>query len=128
MFVDAAPYVHVYSLKEWLAGGEEMTTQEYRRPKTIGISISDSPDMKMLGLGNGHLRDAMTEVATYLMSSGEDLAYGGDLRENGFTWTLFELASRYTKQASAFTSPSREDRGLIDDSRRDRDKRYLHLP
>jgi hypothetical protein len=96
-----------------------MTTQEYRRPKTIGISISDSPDMKMLGLGNGHLRDAMTEVATYLMSSGEDLAYGGDLRENGFTWTLFELASRYTKQASAFTSPSREDRGLIDDFRRD---------
>ena len=95
-----------------------MTTQENRRHKTIGISISDSPDMKMLGLGNGHLRDAMTEVATYLLASGDDLAYGGDLRENGFTWTLFELASRYTRQPSAFISHSREDEERIDDSRR----------
>ena len=95
-----------------------MTTQENRSPKTIGISISDSPDMKMLGLGNGHLRDAMTEVATYLMSFGDDLAYGGDLRENGFTWTLFELASRYTRQPSALFSHGREDRGLTDDSGR----------
>ena len=95
-----------------------MTTQEYRRPKTIGISISDSPDMRMLGLGNGHLRDAMTEVAIYLMSSGDDLAYGGDLRENGFTWTLFELASRYTRQPSAFISHSHDDQGFVEQSRR----------
>ena len=92
-----------------------MTTQENRRSKTIGISISDSPDMKMLGLGNGHLRDAMTEVATYLMSSGNDLAYGGDLRENGFTWTLFELASRYTRQPSVFISHSHDDQELVDE-------------
>ena len=91
-----------------------MTTQENRKPKTIGISISDSSDMKALGLGNGHLRDAMTEVATYLLASGDDLAYGGDLRENGFTWTLFELASRYTKP-SVFISHSHDDRELADD-------------
>ena len=90
-----------------------MTTQENRKPKTIGISISDSSDMKALGLGNGHLRDAMTEVATYLLASGDDLAYGGDLRENGFTWTLFELASRYTKP-SVFISHSHDDRELAD--------------
>lgn len=98
--------------------GEEMTTRENRGPKTIGISISDSPDMKALGLGNGHLRDAMTEVATYLMSSGDDLAYGGDLRENGFTWTLFELASRYTKQPSAFVSHSHDGREFVEQLRR----------
>jgi hypothetical protein len=92
-----------------------VTTQENRRPKTIGISISNSPDMKMLGLGNGHLRDAMTEVATYLMSSGDDLAYGGDLRGNGFTWTLLELASRYTRQPSAFISHSHNDQELVDE-------------
>ena len=92
-----------------------MTTQENRKPKTIGISISDSPDMKALGLGDGHLRDAMTEVATYLLASGDDLAYGGDLRENGFTWTLFELASRYTRQPSVFISHSHDDRELVDD-------------
>ena len=94
-----------------------MTTQENRKPKTIGISISDSPDMKALGLGDGHLRDAMTEVATYLLASGDDLAYGGDLRENGFTWTLFELASRYTRQPSVFISHSHEDQELIDEPR-----------
>ena len=92
-----------------------MTTQENRKPKTIGISISDSPDMKALGLGDGHLRDAMTEVATYLLASGDDLAYGGDLRENGFTLTLFELASRYTRQPSVFISHSHDDRELVDD-------------
>ena len=90
-----------------------MITQENLRPKTIGISISDSPDMKVLGFGNGHLRDAMTEVATYLLASGDDLAYGGDLRENGFTWTLFELASRYTRQPSMFISNSRTDQELV---------------
>ena len=40
------------------------------------------------------------------------------MRENGFTWTLFELASRYTRQPSAFISHSREDEERIDDSRR----------
>ena len=90
-----------------------MIAQENRRPKTIGISISDSPDMKVLGFGNGHLRDAMTDVATYLLAAGDHLAYGGDLRENGFTWTLFELASRYTRQPNIFISHSRADQELV---------------
>ena len=94
-----------------------MSTQENRTPKAIGISISDSPDMKVLGFGNGHLRDAMAEVATYVLASGDDLAYGGDLRENGFTWTLFELASRYPRQPSAFVPRSRENREPVDESR-----------
>ena len=92
-----------------------MTTQKNRTCNTIGISISDSPDMKVLGFGNGHLRDAMTEVATYLLASGDDLAYGGDLRKNGFTWTLFELASRYTRQPSVFISYNRDDREAVDE-------------
>ena len=93
-----------------------MTTQENRKPKTIGISISDSPDMKVLGLGNGHLREAMTEVATYVLSSGDDLAYGGDLRVNGFTWTLFELASRYTRRPDMGISRTGRDQVLDGDS------------
>ena len=55
----------------------------------------------------------MTEVATYLLASGDDLAYGGDLRENGFTWRLFELASRYARQPSTFNSHNREDKERI---------------
>ena len=82
---------------------------------TIGISISDSADMKVLGFGDGHLRDAMTEVATYLLASGDNLAYGGDLRENGFTWTLFELASRYSRQPSVFIPHNRDDQDSVGD-------------
>ena len=57
-----------------------MTVQETQRPRTIGISISDSPDIRALGLSAGHLRDAMTDVATHLLSSGDDWQME-DLRE-----------------------------------------------
>ena len=75
-----------------------MTLQEIQKSKSIGISISDSPDLKVLGLSDGHLRDAMAEIATHLLASGDHLAYGGDLREEGFTRLLFELVPRYTGQ------------------------------
>lgn len=64
-------------------------------PSAIGISISESPDMRALGLSDGHLRDAMAEVALHLLASGRSLAYGGDLRQHGFTELLFELVGRY---------------------------------
>ena len=95
-----------------------MTAQETQRPRTIGISISDSPDMRALGLSAGHLRDAMTDVATHLLSSGDDLAYGGDLRKGGFTQVLFELAARYTKARRVFISYHHEDQELVDQLRR----------
>ena len=66
--------------------------------RTIAISISESPDMAALGLGESHLRDALAELATYLLASGACLAYGGDLRRQGFTDLLFELVMRYTGQ------------------------------
>ena len=90
-----------------------MTVQEIHKPKTIGISISESPDMPVLGLGDGHLRDAMSEVATHLLASGDDLAYGGDLRTDGFTRMLFELVLRYTRQPKVFVSYRREDQAEV---------------
>lgn len=91
-----------------------MTAQESHRSKTIGISISDSPDMQVLGLSDGHLRDAMTDVATYLLSSGDALAYGGDLRHDGFTQVLFELAARYTRAHNVFISYHHDDKEEAD--------------
>ena len=61
----------------------------------VGISISESPDLGPLGLSTGHLRDAMAEVALHLLASGNSLAYGGDLRQHGFTELLFDLVGRY---------------------------------
>jgi hypothetical protein len=46
----------------------------------IGISISESPDMAVLGLGPEHLEDAMSEIARRLLACGASLVYGGDLR------------------------------------------------
>lgn len=74
-----------------------MTTIENSKSLTIGISISESPDLASFGLGEGHFRDAMVNIAMYLLAAGDDLVYGGDLRPGGFTETLFELVHRYTR-------------------------------
>ena len=65
---------------------------------TIAISTSDSPDMAALGLSEAHLQHAVADLAIYLLASGASLAYGGDLRQGGFTKLLFELVMRYRLQ------------------------------
>ena len=68
--------------------------------RTVAISVSESPDMSVLGLSDAHLRDAMDRLALHLLASGASLAYGGDLRKDGFTDLLFELVSRYQSEES----------------------------
>lgn len=75
-----------------------MMPTEFQTPMTIAISTSNSPDMAALGLSEGHLREAIAEVAIHLLASGASLAYGGDLRREGFTELLFELVMRYRRQ------------------------------
>lgn len=72
-----------------------MTPGNVETPPAIGISVSESPDMRTLGLSDGHLRDAMAEIALHLLASGKSLTYGGDLRKHGFTELLIELVGRY---------------------------------
>ena len=64
-------------------------------PKNVGISISESPDMRYFGFSDGHLKDAMAGFAIHLLASGANLAYGGDLRDRGFTRLIFDLVLRY---------------------------------
>lgn len=71
--------------------------QSFLSAHTIGLSISESPDLARLGLGYVHLQDAMVEFARYLLASGAKLAYGGDLREGGFTEMLFELVQTHNQ-------------------------------
>ena len=70
------------------ASRTEMTT-------SVAVSVSESPDLRVLGLSEGDLRDAMAEIALVVLASGRSLAYGGDLRQNGFAELLFELVVRY---------------------------------
>lgn len=67
-----------------------------RRPMTVAISTSDSPDLVALGLSEGHLKEATAELALQLLAADANLAYGGDLRAHGFTRLLVQLVFRYT--------------------------------
>lgn len=68
--------------------------------RCIGLSISESPEMGILGLGKEHLEDAMTEIARHLLACGASLAYGGDLRPGGFTNLLFEVVNRHRSNST----------------------------
>ena len=72
-----------------------MTAPHMEKPTAVGVSISDSPDLRVFGLSDGHLRDAMAETALEVLASGWSLAYGGDLRRHGFTELLAEFVMRY---------------------------------
>ncbi len=73
---------------------------------TIGVSISNSPNLAELGLSEQHLDDAMTQVARHLLAAGARLVYGGDLREGGFTELLFEfIAMHYRPPAKKRRPP-----------------------
>lgn len=77
-----------------------MTDQAQLSGSVVAISISKSPDMEVLGLGQEHLDDALAEVIRYLLVTGARVIYGGDLRQGNFTNILFELVARYQSDAS----------------------------
>ena len=72
-----------------------MTSSLTEPSPAVGVSVSESPDLQILGLSDGHLRDAMAAIALQVLASGTSLAYGGDLRQHGFTELLAELVGRY---------------------------------
>lgn len=77
-----------------------MSYEEVLGKQVIAVSISESPDMPALGLSDGHLSDAMAEVARHLLALGARLMYGGDLRQHGFSELLFELVSRHQRDSA----------------------------
>ena len=77
-----------------------MSYEEVLGQQVIAISISESHDMPALGLSDGHLRDAMAEIARHLLALGARLVYGGDLRQQGFSELLFELVSRHRRDSA----------------------------
>lgn len=76
-----------------------MSYEEPLSKQAVAISISESPDLRVLGLGEEHLIDCMAEVARHLLAMGARLMYGGDLRPSGFSEILFELIARYRRDS-----------------------------
>lgn len=67
----------------------------------VGISISESQNIKEFGFEQIHLRDALVEFTRYLLASGAALSYGGDVKyekEFNFAKILFDLARTYQKE------------------------------
>lgn len=63
--------------------------------KKVGVSVSDNEELSSLGYSGIHLRDLTIEIVRYLLINGATMIYGGDLRREGFTEILSELAYQY---------------------------------
>src|SRR5271157_509552 len=63
----------------------------------VGLSISRRPDLGHRGFVKVHLEDAFVEISRHLLAAGASLAYGGDLRQGGFTEILFDLARSHVE-------------------------------
>lgn len=75
--------------------GEAFSRKNFLKGKTIGISISESDNLSELGYGVPHLKDAIIEIARYILVLGGKLSYGGDMRQGGFTELIFDLLAYY---------------------------------
>lgn len=68
--------------------------------KLIGISISESPDLQRFGFSNVHQKRALIEISRHLLAQGAVVAYGGDLRPDGFTVDLVEMVKAHNEQTT----------------------------
>ena len=57
----------------------------------VAISVGNAEEQLELGFGEEHLAEALVRAARLLLRAGCDLAYGGDLRPQGFTQLLLAL-------------------------------------
>lgn len=69
------------------------------RDATVGISVSAPSEQELAahGVGRGHLHHLTVEVARQMLATGASIAYGGDMREDGFTRTLVALLRTYSR-------------------------------
>jgi hypothetical protein len=70
---------------------------------TLGVSVSDSPDLARLGLTETHIRMALGEVARATLIAKGRLSYGGHLRDDGYTAFLVHECEKYGSRDRPFT-------------------------
>ena len=72
----------------------------------VGISISDSDDLRLRGFLPVHIERALAEIATLLAAAGARVGYGGHLETDGFTHKLFRsVAETYADTHIATQTP-----------------------
>ena len=75
--------------------GDTILAQDALGGRTVALSVSQSPDLDRLGLTEAHLRLVLGEIARTVVTGGGLLAYGGDLRQGGYTTFLAAELGRH---------------------------------
>ncbi len=65
--------------------------------KVVGISVGTNTDAAEHGCSEAHLQDATIQFARYLLACGATSAYGGNLREHGYTRQLMQLVRQHNR-------------------------------
>jgi len=76
----------------------ELLPSDALKGKSLGISVSDSPDLDRLGLLDTHFRMTLGELARTVVIAGGSLFYGGHLQPEGITNFLIEELHRYGRR------------------------------
>jgi hypothetical protein len=72
-------------------------SREPLRDFRVAISASASPDLDRLGLTEAEFRETLAEVARGALAAGCALAYGGDLRADGYTELLIRETLKHRR-------------------------------
>ncbi len=73
----------------------------------IALSISESSDIGDYGLRKCHLDEFYFELSRYLLLAGYRLAYGGDLRNDGYTLRLVDVTHDPALEVISQSRPAR---------------------
>lgn len=63
----------------------------------IAISVSDSEDLPLLGIGREMLCDLTVELSRHILKAGGKMIYGGNLSKDGYTNLFRDLSDQYGK-------------------------------
>lgn len=87
---------------------------------TVGLSVSESADLRRLGLSSRHCELAIAELARAIVIAGGNIVYGGRLGAGTFTEILLDEVARYGDARHALTIclADSEHRKLADDELR----------
>lgn len=77
---------------------QSMLPSEALTGLSVGLSVSDSPDLARLGLAEVHLRLALGEAARAVLLAGGRLVYGGRLDPEGYTAFLQGELEKYGRR------------------------------
>ena len=89
--------VQMKSKKIFKTPMEQQTAANMLNDAQIAISVSDSEDLPLLGIGRDMLCDLTVELSRHILKAGGKMIYGGDLRKDGYTKLFRDLSDQYGK-------------------------------